>query len=87
MTNCTREKLSRPAPARELYRGSSVRNIVKAVDEARAGGVDVKLYIMPAVCERRDVYVLSPYRPHCGVWIKTGNFDKHLVVKRLLLNT
>jgi len=35
------------------------------------------------VC-RYGLYVLSPYKA-CGRWIKTGNFDKHLALKKLLL--
>ncbi|MFN3803900.1 MAG: DUF6884 domain-containing protein [Pyrobaculum sp.] len=144
VTNCTREKLSRPAPARELYRGPSVKNVVKVVDEVRARGVDVRLYIISAkyglvredeilepydetlggrplpeikrwarevrllekfrdlrgvifltasrsyyhaveeaICEK-EVYVLSRFRPSCGKWVKTGNFDKHKVLRNLL---
>lgn len=35
------------------------------------------------VCQN-DVYVLSPYRA-CGKWIKTGNFDKHRFLAKLLI--
>jgi len=145
VTNCTGEKLGVAIPARQLYRGPSVQRIAKAVDEARAAGVPVSLYIISAkyglvhenqvlepydetlsglppdeikrwarrigvvdgverlaqsstvilvaskpyytaveevVC-RYDLYVLSPYRA-CGRWIKTGNFNKHLALKKLL---
>lgn len=145
VTNCTAEKLKVAAPARELYRGPSVRRIVKVVDEARGRGVAVGLYIISArhglvhewqilepydetltgrseddikrwavssgvlenfrrlvetgtvilvasrpyyvaveevVCQS-DVYVLSPYRA-CGRWVKTGNFDKHKALAKLL---
>jgi len=145
VTNCTGEKLGVAIPARQLYRGPSVQRIAKAVDEARAAGVPVSLYIISAkyglvhenqvlepydetlsglppdeikrwarrigvvdgverlaqsstvilvaskpyytaveevVC-RYDLYVLSPYRA-CGRWIKTGNFNKHLTLKKLL---
>ncbi|MFN7105419.1 MAG: DUF6884 domain-containing protein [Pyrobaculum sp.] len=144
VTNCTKEKLNRPAPARELYRGPSVRNMARVVEEAREKGIDVWLYIISAryglvredevldpydetlggrplpeikkwakevrllekfrelegviflvasknyyhaveeaTCEK-EVYVLSRFRPSCGKWIKTGNFDKHKVLKNLL---
>lgn len=146
VTNCTGEKLGVAAPARLLYRGPSVQRVAKAVDEVRAHGVPVSLYIISAkhglvhedqvlepydetlsglppeeikrwarrvgvvegvermarsstvilvaskpyytaveevVC-RYGLYVLSPYKA-CGRWIKTGNFDKHLALKKLLL--
>ena len=145
VTNCTGEKLGVVAPARLLYRGPSVQRVAKAVDEVRAHGVPVSLYIISAkyglvredqvlepydetlsglppeeikgwarrvgvvegvermarsstviivaskpyytaveevVC-RHGLYVLSPYKA-CGRWIKTGNFDKHLALKKLL---
>lgn len=145
VANCTKEKLNVAAPARELYRGPSVRRIVKVVDEVRAAGAPVALYIISAkyglvhedqvlepydetlsgkppheiktwarqtgvveamerlaqvstvvlvvskpyytavedvVCAY-DFYVLSPYKA-CGRWIKTGNFNKHLALKKLL---
>jgi hypothetical protein len=146
VTNCAGEKLGVAAPARLLYRGPSVQRVAKAVDEVRAHGVPVSLYIISAkyglvhedqvlepydetlsglpleeikrwarrvgvvegvermarsstvilvaskpyytaveevVC-RYGLYVLSPYKA-CGRWIKTGNFDKHLALKKLLL--
>ncbi|MCU7787847.1 hypothetical protein ODS41_07980 [Pyrobaculum sp. 3827-6] len=30
-----------------------------------------------------DVYVLAPFRA-CGRWIKTGNFDRHIALRKLL---
>jgi len=145
VANCTKEKLNVAAPARQLYRGPSVWRVVKVVDEVRAAGAPVALYIISAkyglvredqvlepydetlsgrppheikmwarqigvaeAIERlaqvstvilvvskpyytavKDVvcaynpYVLSPYRS-CGRWIKTGNFDKHIALRRLL---
>jgi hypothetical protein len=145
VANCTKEKLNVAAPARELYRGPSVRRVVKVVDEVRAAGAPVTLYIISAkyglvredqvlepydetlsgrppheikMWARRigvveaierlaqvstvvlvvskpyyttiedvacayDPYVLSPYKA-CGRWIKTGNFNKHLALKKLL---
>lgn len=148
VTNCTAEKLKVAAPARELYRGPSVRRVLKVVDKARAGGRPISLYIISAryglihedqivepydetlsgrtveeiktwaatrgvldrfkqladvgtvvftatkpyytavediICKRDDIYVLSPYRA-CGKWVKTGNFDKHIHLAKLLLN-
>lgn len=145
VANCTKEKLNVAAPARQLYRGPSVWRVVKVVDEVRAAGAPVALYIISAkyglvredqvlepydetlsgrppheikmwarqigvveaierltqvstvilvvskpyytavedvVCTY-DPYVLSPYRA-CGRWIKTGNFDKHIALRRLL---
>jgi hypothetical protein len=145
VANCTGEKLNVGAPARQLYRGPSVQRIVKVVDEVRAAGAPVALYIISAkyglvhedqvlepydetlsgrplheiktwaqqtgvveamerlaqastvvlvvskpyytavedvVCAY-DPYVLSPYKA-CGRWIKTGNFNKHLALKKLL---
>jgi len=32
-----------------------------------------------------DIYVLAPYKA-CGKWIKTGNFNKHLVLRKLLFS-
>lgn len=145
VTNCTKEKLSEPAPARELYRGPSVARIVKIVDEVREMGMRVDLFVISAkygllhenqvihpydetlsgraevkkwaremglpqrfrklmesrtvalvvtkpyyiaveeaVCDG-EVYVLSPYRPTCGVWIKTGNFNKHIKLREWLI--
>ncbi|ACB40810.1 DUF6884 domain-containing protein [Pyrobaculum neutrophilum] len=147
VTNCTAEKLGVAAPARELYRGPSVRRIAKVVDEARAAGIPAALYIISAryglvredevlepydetlsgrspeeikswaravglldavdklaerstvvvvaskpyytaveevVC-RRGLYVLAPYRA-CGRWIKTGNFNKHIALRSLLMS-
>ncbi|ABL87304.1 conserved hypothetical protein [Pyrobaculum islandicum DSM 4184] len=145
VTNCTAEKLRVAAPARELYRGPSVRRIVKVLDEVRSAGVPAALYIISAryglvhenqVLEPYDVtlsgrspeeikkwarsvgllnaiaelienstvilvvskpyyiaveeavcshgvYILAPYRA-CGRWIKTGNFNKHIVLRELL---
>lgn len=44
------------------------------------------LAVEEAVCEH-DVYVLAPYKTSCGRWIKTGNFDRHLALKRLLFSS
>ncbi|MGC9131628.1 MAG: DUF6884 domain-containing protein, partial [Pyrobaculum sp.] len=30
-----------------------------------------------------DVYVLAPFKA-CGRWIKTGNFDRHIALRKLL---
>lgn len=147
VTNCTAEKLPTPSPARELYRGPSVRRVVKVVDEARAAGIPVAFYVISAryglveehqvlepydetlsgrsdaeikkwarevglldafkrlaeastvflvvsrpyfkaveeVACQYDVYVLAPYRA-CGRWVKTGNFNRHIILRNLLLS-
>ncbi len=146
VANCTKLKLSAPAPARELYVGPTARRIVEAVDWARSRGIRVGLHFISAMyglvgewdvlepydatlsgmgpeearrwsrergvldAFRRlaegatvilavsrpyyaaveeavcggDVYVLAPYRA-CGRWIRTGNFDRHVALKRLLV--
>lgn len=146
VTNCTAKKLDKPAPARELYLGPSVARVAKAVDEARAWGAPVALYIISAkygllgeydvvepydetlagrpreelkrwaaergVLERlkklaeastlvlvlskpyyvaveegaceTDAYVIAPFKPNCGRWIRSGNFDKHIALRKLL---
>ncbi len=146
VANCTAKKLPHAAPARELYRGPSIRRVVSVIDGARKRGVVVELYVISAkhglvhesevlepydetianwprerikewaregdllekfqkltatrtvflvvtrpyyfavedvVCEN-NVYVLSRYQPNCGIWIKTGNFDKHIELRKLL---
>lgn len=62
VTNCTAKKLDRPAPARELYLGPSVRRTAKAVDEARRAGARVALYIISARHGLlREDQVVEPY--------------------------
>ncbi|MEZ0318991.1 MAG: DUF6884 domain-containing protein [Pyrobaculum sp.] len=62
VTNCTAKKLDRPAPARELYLGPSVRRTAKAVDEARKMGVEAALYIISAKHGLlREDQVVEPY--------------------------
>jgi hypothetical protein len=146
VTNCSARKLNRPAPARELYRGTAFARIVRVVDEVRRSGAPVSLYVLSAryglvgewqvvepydatlrgappaeirrwsreagvidalervaavstlvlvvskpyyiateeVACKHNAYVLSPFRA-CGRWIRTGNFDKHIALRRLLV--
>ena len=63
-----------PDAFRRLTRSATVvltvsRPYFVAVEEATCG---------------ENVYVLAPYRA-CGRWIKTGHFNKHVALKRLLL--
>jgi hypothetical protein len=67
VTNCTGKKLGVAAPARLLYRGPSVQRVAKAVDEVRAHGVPVSLYIISAKYGLvHEDQVLEPYDETLG---------------------
>jgi len=77
-------------PREELKRWAAERGVLEKLKKLAEASTLVLVLSKPyytaveeAVCES-GAYVIAPYRATCGKWIRSGNFDKHIALRKLL---